>query len=218
MSMTEEAQITSTGSGDERNVEIKYECLCCAFVSGSQSFRHKAKLGGKTQKIPRNKLLSFILLGAKYSQQRVWRQSEKRRNQGSYGQTHIWAPRVCSEEGWAKVPGGRAVSVTVIFKVKMYDGKYKNFKSEMQTSAFCTCFQMISPMAQHCLGINARLCASPGIHYAPPRSQWAGTLGLAPSRMTAPVLSRTTEWDATPYSTQRSVLVTLQHQEILFIF
>lgn len=99
MSMTEEAQITDTGNGDERNVEIKYEFLCCAFVSGSQSFRHKVKLGGKTQKIPRNKLLSFILLGAKYSQQRVWHQSEKRRNQDSYGQTHIWASSVCSEEG-----------------------------------------------------------------------------------------------------------------------
>lgn len=81
MSMTEEAQITNTGNGDERNVEIKYEFLCCAFVSGSQSFRHKVKIGGKTQKIPRNKRLSFILLGAKYSQQRVWHQSEKRRNQ-----------------------------------------------------------------------------------------------------------------------------------------
>lgn len=80
-----------------------------------------------------------------------WEAKEPRE---SWADAHVLGFQCVLRGGLSKGPGGRAVSVTVIFMFKMHDDKYKKCKSEMQTSAFCMCFQMISPTAQHCLGVQ----------------------------------------------------------------
>lgn len=96
----------------------------------------------------------------------------------SWADAHVLGFQCVLRGGLSKGPGGRTVSVTVIFMVKMHDGKYKKCKSEMQTSAFCMCFQMISPTAQHCLGVQ-KVLTQGSVHRwpfamlpPPPRVRW----------------------------------------------
>lgn len=149
-----------------------------------------------------------------------WEAKEPR---DSWAEPHVLGFQCVLRGGLSKGPGGRAVSVTVIFMVKMHDGKYKKCKSEMQTSAFCMCFQMISLTAQHCLGVQ-KVLTQGSVHRwpfamlpPPPPPEWAGTVGPAPSGTTAAVLSRTTEWDAPPYTTQCTIFIITLRDFIYFL-
>lgn len=107
-------------------------------------------------------------------------------------------------EGLSKGPRVRAVSVTVIFMVKTHDGKYKKVNCKLLPFV-CVSRWSLSGCPE---GINTRLCASLAIRYAPRPPKWTGTVGPEPSRMTAAVLSQTTEWDTPPYITQSTIFIT----------